>query len=209
MSCPNNSRRSGSIRLRALGAAVVACSLFLPAMARAQNGGSSDTPPPRTGDKTADAAETTETVYKDWRIICPVSENGPLAICVMAPRIVSDEQAQAPIKMALELHGEGRKEQALVIFSTPQDTLLPAGVVFQVDSRRGVKVPFRSCSNNGCLAPFNPDRSVMDGFLRGLDLKVASLALDGSQRTTEVSLRGFTAAMRALRESLNGKPSSN
>lgn len=209
MSFPDNSRRSGSIRLRAFGAAVVACSLFLPAMARAQDGGTADTPPSRTGERAADEAETTETVYKDWRVICPVSENGPLAICVMAPRIVSDEQARDPIKMALELHGEGRKEQALVIFSTPQDTLLTAGVVFQVDSRRGVKVPFRSCSNNGCLAPFNPDSSVMNGFLHGLDLKVASLALDGSQRTAEVSLRGFTAAMRALRGSIHGKPSSD
>ena len=119
----------------------------------------------------------------------------------MAPRIDAGISDPAPIKMAVELRGQGEEEQALVIFSTPQDTLLPAGVVFQVDKRRGAKVPFRSCSDNGCLAPFQPTPAIMSGFLRGLDLKVASLALDGSQRTAEFSLRGFTAALRALRDS--------
>jgi len=200
MTCRSSKHRCGSQRLPTPGVALLAM-MLLPAAAWAQQVENGNPPPAETGSR----AETTEVAFKDWRVICPASDSGPLAICVMAPRIVSDEQAQAPIKMALELHGEGAKEQALVIFSAPQDTLLPAGVVFQVDNRRGVKVPFHSCSNNGCLAPFNPEKSVLDGFLRGLDLKVASLALDGSQRTAEVSLRGFTAALRALRESVYGK----
>lgn len=149
------------------------------------------------------ARNVEETVIKDWRVVCPAAGDDALAGCVMVPTTSAPGAGDAPIRLAVELAEDGKSGDTLVVFSAPLDSLLPAGIVFQVDSRRGVKVPFRSCHEFGCLAPFQPSQSILNSFIRGLDMKVAALGLDGTQRSAIISLRGFTAALRELRKTKN------
>ncbi len=43
-----------------------------------------------------------ETVFKDWRVICPGSETGVLATCVMAPVRKKPESKNSGIGIAIE-----------------------------------------------------------------------------------------------------------
>ncbi len=146
-------------------------------------------------------ALTIETDFKDWRVICPGTGTSPLKACVMVPMNRAETKTAPVLNLVIEGSRDvPAKAAPLIIFAAPLNSLLPAGIVFQIDGRRGVKVPFRSCHGNGCLAPFRPRQKLLAGFRRGLDMTVASLALDGSTRKRTISLRGFTAAYRYLHQ---------
>ncbi len=145
-----------------------------------------------------------ETVFKDWRVICPGSETGVLATCVMAPVRKKPESKNSGIGIAIEAAPKKvRKSRPLIIFKPALDPYLPAGVVFKIGNRRGIKLPFRSCYNQGCLAPFRPSKRILKRLQKGTTMKITTLALNGKQRKEVISLHGFTAAYVDLNKKRN------
>jgi len=162
-------------------------------------------PVPDTSSKEAKSNKlANETIFKDWRVICPGSKTGVLTTCVMTPFLKKTKSKNSGVGIAIEAASKkARKSRPLIIFKTALDTYLPAGVVFEIGNRRGIKLPFRSCYNQGCLAPFRPSKRILTRLRRGATMKITTLALNGKQRKEVISLHGFTAAYLLLNKKRN------
>ena len=83
---------------------------------------------------------------------------------------------------------------------TPLGTLLPSGVVLQVDGGERRQYPFAWCSQVGCFARFGLDEPGIAGMKRGNGGKITLVSVGKPEQpvTLDLSLTGFTAAYDAL-----------
>ena len=95
---------------------------------------------------------------------------------------------------------EDAEADAGVTVVTPLGTLLPQGVVMQIDSGEQRQYPFAWCSQVGCFARFGLARPSIDAMKRGNAGKLTLHAVAAPEQpvTLALSLAGFTAAYDAL-----------
>jgi invasion protein IalB len=83
---------------------------------------------------------------------------------------------------------------------TPLGTLLPAGLVMQIDNGERRQYPFSWCSQVGCFARFGLNDASINSMKRGKAGKVALVSVGAPEApvTLDISLSGFTAAYDSL-----------
>ena len=148
-------------------------------------------------------------VFTDWELRCitPAQEGQPEQ-CEMFQLLLDEEdnpvavfRLSIPIVLAED-------QVAAAIIVTPLETLLAPGIRIRIDEGEPVGVPFTLCDEGGCLARIPLDQPSLDVFLAGGDAFIDIFALirselgeiGGAPVALTASLRGFTAAFRALQE---------
>jgi invasion protein IalB len=83
---------------------------------------------------------------------------------------------------------------------TPLGTLLPPGLVLQIDDAQQRQYPFSWCDGAGCFARFAVDQATVDAMKRGSAAKLTlfSVGAPGTPVELEISLSGFTAGFDEL-----------
>lgn len=145
--------------------------------------------------------------FRDWQVACPNPkasiDNQTVVSCIMEPSPLAYEGGAGALKRLfgrmITVPGKASAVPVFVV-ETQLDLLLPEGLTLQVDKRRPQKLSFRSCHNDGCLIPFRLSAQLETALRRGITLRLSLITLDGTMEQTNISLLGFTKALKALTE---------
>ena len=134
--------------------------------------------------------------FEDWVLRCrPASETQPRA-CRIQQNILAEDSAKTVLQIVVGRFGPEKVLGAIVF--VPVGGRLPPGIRIRIDERPPRVFPFEICGPETCQA-----RAILEGdFLKslkaGLIGQVKFQNAAGQVRTIPFSLKGFTAAIRAL-----------
>ena len=119
--------------------------------------------------------------------------------CFMYQLAMDTEKNPVAEVSILKLPEEAEADAGVTVV-TPLGTLLPQGVVVQIDTGEQRQYPFAWCSQVGCFARFGLARPSIDAMKRGNAGKLTLHAVAAPEQpvTLALSLTGFTAAYDAL-----------
>lgn len=136
----------------------------------------------------------TISTFGDWQLSC--ESKGEQSSCRMT---IAGSTDAAGRPVAIQLASDaGNDAGQIFFFLTPLDLLLPKGIEMRVDGGPVMRLAYRSCHATGCIAPFRMSGTVLKRFRRGYKLDVRLYSLDGKPMDIALSLKGFTAAFKAL-----------
>jgi invasion protein IalB len=147
------------------------------------------------GQATPEVLEIVRETFGDWEIRCAPEGDE----CFMY-QLALDAQENPVAEFSLLKLPLQAEATAGVTVVTPLGTLLPAGLVLQIDSGERRQYPFSWCSQVGCFARFGLDETSVSALKRGNRGKVTLVSVGAPQSpvTLDVSLSGFTAAFDSL-----------
>ena len=90
--------------------------------------------------------------------------------------------------------------QAFAILRTPLGTSLLPGLAMSIDGGKELKFGFERCLNIGCQVAFPVDEAMLKEMRRGSKAEVKFFDMRGKGIALPVSLSGFTAALRSLKD---------
>lgn len=143
------------------------------------------------------ASSLTET-YGNWTVSCIVQTQGENknVACTMSQQQVDEKKQRA---LAVELGTN--KDGAAGVFVLPFGLNLSAGTVFQIDEDKADDaVAFSTCLPAGCIVPAKFDTAKTDALSKGKNLAIVAQAMDGKNIKLNVSLEGFSGALKRVRE---------
>jgi invasion protein IalB len=126
-------------------------------------------------------------VHRDWTVEC-VEASKPE--CIAVPAVQSIENVQIYIVD----DGAG----AVLVVRTPLGVLLGEGILLSVDGAQIGRLGFQICEESGCVAPLRLQGTPLRAMQRGTEMTVTVLFQGTGAQQTDVSLLGFSAALRAL-----------
>lgn len=144
------------------------------------------------------APTTLSETYDAWTVQCVNSGEG--------------DQKRRSCQMSQELHQQGSRQRVLLFAITkaegsaiatlvlPFGLLLSEGVRIEAAETEVVRGGFRTCLPAGCVAEIDLSEEAIGQLQSGDTVSVSMTANSGQVVTTEVSLKGFTAAYQRLTE---------
>lgn len=152
------------------------------------------------GDDAGDLAapellEVVRDTFDDWEVRC-----APEGDECFVYQLANDPEGNPVAEFSLIRLPEAGEAAAGATVVTPLGTLLPAGLVLQVDTGEQRQYPYSWCSQVGCFARFGFSDDSIAAMKRGAvaKLTLASIVAPDQPVTLEISLKGFTAAFDSL-----------
>ncbi len=143
-----------------------------------------------------DSAETETQQFEDWTLWCrPASETQPRT-CRMRQQLVAKEDSKLVVRFMVGRFGP-EKILGAVIF-VPIGVRLPPGLGIQVDKRSLRTYPFQICGPKSCQPRAILEDDLLKDLKAGLTGHVKFQNAAGQVLVVPVSLKGFSAALRAL-----------
>ncbi len=147
-------------------------------------------------EATQSDAEIETQQFGDWLLRCqPASETQPRA-CRIRQNIVAEDSGQTVLQFVAGRFGS-EKILGAVIF-VPVGVRLPPGIRIQIDERPPRVFPFEVCDSETCQARAILEGDLLEELKAGMTGQLKYQNAAGQARTVAVSLKGFTAALRAL-----------
>jgi invasion protein IalB len=139
--------------------------------------------------------EVVRETHGEWEVRCLPDGNE----CFLY-QLALDADANPVAEFSLVTLPADSEAMAGVTVVTPLGTLLPAGLVVQVDGGEARRYDFTFCSQVGCFARFGVDDATVAALKRGqaATLQLVSIGAPDQPVDLEVSLEGFTAAYDSL-----------
>ena len=106
--------------------------------------------------------EVIRETFGDWQVRCAPEGNE----CFMYQLALDTEDNPVAEVSILKLPEEAEADAGVTVV-TPLGTLLPQGVVVQIDTGEQRQYPFAWCSQVGCFARFGLARPAIDAMKRG------------------------------------------
>ena len=156
------------------------------------------------GDAAADAPAAAEApkekvvaVHGDWQVRC--RDEGEDQNCFMY-QLALDSHTKPVAEVSIVPLAQ--KDGALAGFTivTPLKSMLPNGLVVQIDANKPIKYPYLWCDQFGCFARFGASPELLNQYKRGAKARVTVFSVDRPDAPIilDVSLKGFTAAFADL-----------
>jgi invasion protein IalB len=166
-----------------------------PADAPAPAEGAAAEPPAGEAPAQGEVMEVIRDTFGDWQVRCAPEGDE----CFMYQLAMDDEDNPVAEVSILKLPEQAEADAGVTVV-TPLGTLLPQGVVVQIDGGEQRQYPFAWCSQVGCFARFGLARPSIDAMKRGKAGKLTLHAVAAPERpvTLALSLTGFTAAYDSL-----------
>ena len=136
--------------------------------------------------------------FKDWRLRCGKADAATPPPCHIFQTVVVSQTGQPFLYVAAGYPPEGTGGPTLFL-TLPLGIHLPSGVRLSVDQGQPVPVPVVHCDRDGCHARLALDRRLIESLRAGLVAQVGFQDGVGQPITVPVSLKGFTAALKAVR----------
>lgn len=156
---------------------------------------------PATAQTETESQPTTEAPasrqIQDWTLRCDAPAAGSLAgPCYMVQDIAAPEGQGRIAQMIVGHFGQERLLGALIF--VPLGTRLPPGLLIGVDDNEPRRFPFQLCSPNGCQAQIALDDTFLAELKAGVTAEAVFEDANGRKLAVEISLRGFTAALKEV-----------
>jgi invasion protein IalB len=147
------------------------------------------------GQPQPEVMEVIKETFGDWQVRCAPDGKE----CFMY-QLARDAQDNPVAEVSILKLPQVAEADAGVTVVTPLGTLLPQGVVVQIDGGEARQYPFAWCSQVGCFARFGLAPASIDGMKRGNAGKITLHSVGAPQAPVQLdlSLTGFTAAYDAL-----------
>jgi invasion protein IalB len=160
-------------------------------------GEAADLPGDALGIPAIEAAEVIRDTFEDWEVRCLADGNE----CFLY-QLALDADGNPVAEFSLIRLPDGGEAVAGATVVTPLGTLLPAGLLMQIDSGEVRQYPFTFCNQVGCFAQLALTQAQVSALQRGrvARLGVTSIAAPEDPVELDLSLMGFTAAFRSLEE---------
>ena len=152
--------------------------------------------------------------HRDWQVICtriPAPEGqaeGP-EVCEMY-QLLREESGQPVAEISIAALAETGDIVAGATVTTPLETFLPTGMGFRVGAEtEEMRVePFRVCTAIGCVVRMGLSPAEVAAMQAGSDAFITIAPFVAVDRPVDirVSLRGFTAALRDVRQRTPNPP---
>ncbi len=139
--------------------------------------------------------EIVKDTFGDWEIRCAPDGSD----CFMY-QLARDQENNPVAEVSILKLPEQAQAAAGVTVVTPLGTLLPSGMVVQVDNGEKRQYPFAWCSQVGCFSRFGLDAPALASMKRGKagTITLVSISKPNQPVNLALSLTGFTAAYDAL-----------
>lgn len=194
---------------RLLCPAVIAAALAVPVGAPAQ------TPPPVTPADPQPGQPYVAAEHRDWQIVCSrlptEGEAEPGEVCEMY-QLLREESGQPIAEISIAALAEEGDIVAGATITTPLETFLPAGLGFRLSAEaEQMRVEaFRVCTAIGCVVRMGLTPDEIAAMQAGSDAYITIVPFVAVDRPVDirVSLRGFTAALRDLRQRTPNPPAA-
>lgn len=139
--------------------------------------------------------------FKDWTVACEQPGDGTQRRCAMFQHFV--RAGDKKLAASVFIRYAGNSSVPLLRVVTPFGVDLARGVAVKVDNTEQYPIAFRTCRPTGCEAVAGIGNVLLDLLQAGRTLRIAYRLLDQSQQTVAFSLRGFTAALKALQTTID------
>ena len=150
---------------------------------------------------TASPADAVRTTHGDWEVACaPGNAKGS---CAMAQ--IGNDATGTPVlemvirKLAEPLEVNEQTAVAVLDVITPLGVVLTEGLTMKIDKGRDESAAFQICTEQGCLVREPVGDELIARFKRGRVAKISVFAANQGEVTSDLSLKGFTAAWNATR----------
>lgn len=133
-------------------------------------------------------------VHKDWTVQClKVAEDRE--ICQMY-QLLQDEDGTRLADVYIFKVKDAGQAVAAGVFTVPLETLLPAKLTVQVDSRDAKRYDYSFCNAQGCFARVGFAEADVERFKAGSEASVTLVPMLAPEQPVKLtmSLSGFTAA---------------
>lgn len=136
------------------------------------------------------------THFGSWTYECEQEDPEADEECFISQNLVLRESGERVLRATV-----GYNEQDLLIgvITLPLGISLPPGAMLQVDDNEPVSILILSCTLAGCQAGYRFTDDIIASFKKGTSAKVTFYDLNRAPVTIPLSLKGFTAALRALK----------
>jgi invasion protein IalB len=151
---------------------------------------------PQAGDPAAGEVRLTlRATHGDWQVRC-----APDNVECFMYQLAKDETGNPVAEINLVKLGGQSPAAAGFNVLTPLGTLLPPGLVLQIEGAEQRQYPFSWCDPAGCFARFAVDDTAVAAMKRGSAARMTLFAVQspGEPVVLQVSLSGFTAAFDSL-----------
>jgi invasion protein IalB len=138
------------------------------------------------------------TLVDDWQVAC--DRTGDDETCRMSTAGSATTPAGRTITVQLVSEAAAGSHR-LFFFLTPLDLMVAKGAEMRIDGGRASHLAYRSCHIQGCVIPFRLASALESGFRRGTKVSLRLHEIGGEAIDVELSLKGFVAASRLLRQS--------
>lgn len=152
----------------------------------------------------SDAAPEIGQTYKreeigDWNIDCVKAEDGQAEPCQMT-QLMTREDGNPIATAAFFRTPEGSQAAAGATIMVPLETLLPAGLLMNVDGNQNKAYNFSFCNASGCVARVGFTEEEMAAFRAGAvaTLTIRPAAAADVEVPMTLSLTGFTKAFEQV-----------
>lgn len=130
---------------------------------------------------------------QDWQVTCDQEANEQ-SLCSISVSAAAHATGGRLVKVRLSQLPVKDRTTPLFAIETPLELLLSKGIEMKVDGGPTMRLAFRSCHPDGCLAPFSLNSKIARQFRKGQVLNIRVFDLEAQAVDIPLSLRGFTAA---------------
>lgn len=136
-------------------------------------------------------------LFKDWRARC-VSNNKPAQTnCHIFQDLLHKESGKRVLHIAIG--SLAKKSPLAMIITLPLGISLPQGLTIRIDEKNPKHVPLQACFKDGCQAAFEMDPKWLKLLAAGKNAEVIFYNINKQAISIPVSLKGITAAIKALK----------
>jgi invasion protein IalB len=146
----------------------------------------------------AQAAPEDGKTYKDWVIRCETPTGEAAERCFIVQNLVLKDQNQRVLLVAITY--TAGKPNPVAVLTLPLGISLPPGITLRIDGGEPHRFAIERCVANGCKVGFILTRALLARFKAGLKAEILVHDASRSPINLPVSLRGFTAALAAIKQ---------
>ena len=134
--------------------------------------------------------------FKDWTVVCEKLPDSGKEVCNIFQN-VTNEKKKTVLQVAIGYLPGNEKPQALL--TMPLGIMLEPGLEFDAGNGKGIRLPFKVCVPNGCVAMTILDDETIKGMKSGSKGSVKFAVAKDKVIGIPISLSGFTAAFKSLK----------
>ena len=135
--------------------------------------------------------------FQDWQVTCDQTAGDQQTCSMAVSATVQAPDGNAVTVRVSRLPVRNRRDPLFAV-ETPLDLLLSKGIEMRVDGGPVMRLAFRSCHRDGCLAPFSLSNKIARQFRGGHSLGIRLFDLEGRAVDVPLSLLGFSAAEQSV-----------
>lgn len=137
-------------------------------------------------------------LFEEWGVRCRDNPQAGLSqVCTIEHAAYNSKSKKRVVGIRVGYPPDGTTPQAIIV--VPLLVIIQAGLKVQIDDGEAMSLPFEFCSPNGCQVSFELKPKLLEALKAGQGGTVFFRVIPGRELSVPFSLKGFPAALAALK----------